>query len=182
MLSSAIPGFPGFLIQADGRIWSCNRRKPFFLKLSTDSKGYQRQPLTRHDGKAVCHYVHRLVAQAFIPNPDNLTDVDHIDGNASNNRVENLRWCTHKQNIAWAMERRGNWLIGSRRNKVPVIRIDPKTKERVRYPSIHEAAIALDAQRLAAGGLPRKVAYQGNICHALKGSHHVAYGYSWRYA
>ena len=42
--------------------------------------------------------VHRLVAEAFLPNPLGLRDVDHIDGNRSNNRVENLRWVSHKEN------------------------------------------------------------------------------------
>lgn len=51
------------------------------------------------------NYIHRLVAQTFIPNPDNLTDVDHIDGDKDNNNVENLRWCTHKQNINYAIEK-----------------------------------------------------------------------------
>jgi len=49
--------------------------------------------------------IHRLVAQHFIPNPDNLPEVNHIDTNRKNNRVDNLEWCTHKDNVRYSADK-----------------------------------------------------------------------------
>ena len=63
------------------------------------SKGYRTIGLWKNGFcKNIC--VHRLVAQAFIPNPENKPQIDHIDGNPLNNKVDNLRWVTAKENIA----------------------------------------------------------------------------------
>ena len=64
--------------------------------------GYNRVVLYK-DGKAENKYVHRLVAENFIPNPNNLKEVNHIDGNKLNNCIENLEWVSAKQNSTHAV-------------------------------------------------------------------------------
>lgn len=56
------------------------------------------------NGKRVRKYIHRLVAENFIPNPENKSKVNHWDGNPSNNHVSNLVWATHAENIAHAYQ------------------------------------------------------------------------------
>ena len=60
--------------------------------------GYHAVMFWMHN-KAYCRKVHRLVAEAFIPNPDNLKEVNHIDGNHDNNQMSNLEWITHQANV-----------------------------------------------------------------------------------
>ena len=97
-----IEGFPGYQVSEDGRIWSDKSKK--FLSPGDNGWGYLMVILMR-DGKRVHKKVHRLVAEAFIPNPENLPQVDHRDCNKSNNCVSNLRWVTNQENqqAAWDM-------------------------------------------------------------------------------
>lgn len=69
------------------------------LKGFIHPKGYKHVFL----GYGDCSKVHRLVAEAFIPNPDNKPEVNHIDGNKLNNSVENLEWCTRLENMQHAV-------------------------------------------------------------------------------
>lgn len=64
-----------------------------------ESRDHLAVPLRKYPEKRKMLTVHRLVALAFIPNPDNLPVVDHIDGDPRNNNVNNLRWVTHSENI-----------------------------------------------------------------------------------
>lgn len=65
-----------------------------------NGRGYDRVRLGKHTAKKI----HRIVAEAFIPNPLNLPEVNHKDGNKKNNCVENLEWVTHQENMIHAAE------------------------------------------------------------------------------
>lgn len=73
------------------------KMKSKILKCSISHCGYKQAQLSKN-GKIVSKTIHRLVAEAFIPNPDNLPCVNHIDCNKMNNNVDNLEWCTYSYN------------------------------------------------------------------------------------
>lgn len=81
-----------------------NTKTNHIVKPDKEEKGYCRLSI-KVNGKKKHFAVHRLVAIAFIPNPENKKQVDHIDNNKTNNRVENLRWVSNKENAQYRWER-----------------------------------------------------------------------------
>lgn len=75
-------------------------RKERLLKFSKSRLGYLLVYLYSEDGKKRTIPVHQIVAKTFIPNPENKPEVDHKDGDKTNNIIDNLRWVTHKENCA----------------------------------------------------------------------------------
>ena len=90
-----INGYENYQVSNLGNVKSCKRNK--MLKPYKDIWGYLR--VTLHDKNGSKHFkIHRLVAKCFIPNPNNLPQVNHKDENRLNNNVNNLEWCTAKYN------------------------------------------------------------------------------------
>lgn len=96
-----VPGYEGlYQVSSIGNVRSLNYRglgKVATLKPAPDKKGYLHVNLSK-DGKNTTCQIHRLVAVAFIPNPDELPVVNHKDWNVANNQVGNLEWCTARYN------------------------------------------------------------------------------------
>lgn len=113
-------------------------KKGHVLKQSNSSNGYP-QVSVKVDVKWTSKRVHRLVAQTFIPNPDNLPDVNHIDCNRKNNNVENLEWCTASYNNQYR-EKFGK-ALGQ-----PVFAVSLATLEVLHFRSQTEAGRALGIQ------------------------------------
>lgn len=92
-----IKNYENYLISKDGETWSI--KSNIFLKPAANDRGYKTVSISSN-GKAKTFKVHRLVALAFVPNPNNYNEVNHIDGDKFNNKAENLEWCSRSQNIA----------------------------------------------------------------------------------
>lgn len=110
-----------------GRVATLNYKRTGMkkiLKSQPNKKGYMMVRLTK-DMKYVTLYVHRIVATMFIPNPDNLPVVNHLDENPGNNHVSNLEWCTQKHNVKYSdnlhpgerAEKVGNALRGRKQSE-----------------------------------------------------------------
>lgn len=142
------------------------------LSVVLDSSGYPIVKLYDNTNKVRTIAVHRLIADTFIPNPDNLECINHKDEDKTNNSVDNLEWCTKAYNNCYNDKavKTGLKPRESNPDKKVVNQIDGNGNIINTYPSIREAARQL--------GNIRK---DSNICTGIR-THQKRYGYYWEYA
>lgn len=158
-----IDGFPDYEVSNLGRVCSFKGKYPKILKLRKDRYGY---PIVGiYSGrKKVVKKVHQLVAKAFVPNPENKLEVNHIDEDKLNNTAENLEWVTHRENINHGI---GNKRRAEAQGKA-VVQYTPDGVFMALYPSI------MEAERVT--GIAKS-----NICCVCRGKQKTAGGYLWLY-
>ena len=152
-----IAGYDGlYAITNDGKVWSY--RKNTFLNPYL-TRGYLKVCLYKDKSKKQV-LIHRLVAEAFLPNPQNLPQINHKDENKKNNCVDNLEWCDAKYNINYG--ERNRKIARSHCKKVYCVELD----------KVFESA------KLAATELNL---FDSNIAKCCKGKSKTTGGYHWEY-
>ena len=145
-----VVGYEGlYAVTSCGRVYSY--RNECFLKPKREKNGYLRVQLCKN-GEGKMYSLHRLVAQAYLPNPENLPQVDHIDNDKTHNYVNNLQWITSRDNNRKS------------KNKA-ILQYDLDGNFIKEWPSATDVG--------------REV--QTNICKCLKGKYKTAYNYIWKY-
>ena len=165
-MEKVINNYTNYIINENGDIYSLISKR--YLKPIKNGRGYLFVGLSNKSGRKK-FAIHRLVAQTFIPNPNNFPVVNHKDENKLNNCVDNLEWCTVKYNTNYGMaqEKRLRNTDISKYCK-PVLQFDIKGNLMNRFISINEAC--------------RTFGFNDSyISKCCKGKKETAYGYVWKY-
>ncbi len=143
-----------------GRFNNIAKEKGCTKKNSLATIGYRHVNLYK-DGKYKTLYVHRILAETFLPNPNNYKYINHLDGNKDNNLLDNLEWCTQQENIRHAFK----------------INLIPCRKKVICLETGIVYDIATDAGRKLFG----KATAQAGISACARGVRRIAYGYHWKF-
>lgn len=157
--------------------------KTRILRTITNNSGYIQVGLHKSGNMKLCT-VHRLVAQAFIPNPDNLSIVNHKDYTKTNNTCDNLEWCNYEYNNNYGDRnaKLSNSLTNNIKTSIPILQLDLEGNLIQEFPSVREAARALGKSNLSAASI--------NILKCCRGkadtqygtvARKTAYGYKWKF-
>ena len=167
-----IKGYPNYMVSNKGNVKSLNYRhtgREKMLKLSVNKRGYLDVKLCKN-GKHKNFRINRLVAEAFIPNPNDYPCVNHKNEIKDDNRVENLEWCDAKynNNFGTRKERVAEKQINGKCSK-PVLQIDKTTNKLIaEYPSLREVKRQLGINHTS-------------ISQCCNGKRNTAGGYKWQY-
>lgn len=156
--------YPWYLISRDGYL--VNTDTGHVLRGTVKKSGYVEVCLTDAEGYHHSVLLHRLVAKAFCDKREGTDEVNHINGDKTDNRADNLEWVTHNENMRHAFV---TGLMPNNTSSRPVIATNMATGEKTTFPSIYKASRFLGIS-------------QGNICMACNGQRSCAGLYYWEYA
>lgn len=171
-----IKDFPGYFVTDDGRVYSRKEYKNSSGRIKriqqVEHKGYKQVFLSEKGIVKNCR-VHRLVANAFIPNDCNKPYINHKNGIRSDNRVDNLEWCTSKENSEHAFKilKHKSSMFGRYGIHNPKSKIIQQIKDGV-----------VIAEFYGTGEIKRATGFGIQHIHeACKGKHKTIHGFQWRY-
>jgi hypothetical protein len=163
-----IKGYEGlYAVTTCGKVWSYRRNR--FMKGSVNHYGYLYSPLYK-DGKAKNHYIHRLVAEAYIDNPEVKPQVNHINGIKIDNCIGNLEWNTVSENIKHAYDKGLMHMSDEKKKAViegcskPVFQIDARTGDIIKgWKSATDAGKSLGISSISSACTGRNITAGGYI-------------------
>ena len=154
-----VVGYEGiYAVTSCGKVWSYKSEK--FLKPRANNYGYLYVNLSKN-GKIKSYHIHRLVAMAYIPNPENLPQINHRDENKTNNCLQNLEWCNCNYNNNYGT--RNEKISNSK--KIPILQYTLDGEFVKEWPSATDVGREVNKR----------------ISQCLRGKQKTAYGFVWKY-